>query len=359
MSSRAGKVPPPGIGRSVTMKDVAVAAGVSQSTVSRILNDTPLSIPVSAKTRERVHAVATELGYRPHPFARALRGAPTMLLGAVVRDITDLFFASAIDALSIEAKAHGYSVVLGHAGALADDALALAAILEARHCDAIVLLGDLRNEPRLVQDLRNARIPVVAVWHGSQQHDDSFPTVSVDNHAGVRDALDHLASLGHERIAFVGDETLHDIRERRAAYEEYVRERAVGGRKVPGGYTRHAPNTTDGGELALGELLGLPEPPTAILAATDVLAIGVLHAAYELGITVPDELSVVGFDDIPLASATVPGLTTVRMPMARMIAAAVEIVIGSDAPSKGVHDSRTEIFEPTLIVRHSSGPVAG
>ncbi len=90
--------------RVVTMSDVAEAAGVSQSTVSRILNDTPLSIPVSAKTRERVLAVALEFGYRPHPIARALRGAPTMLLGAVVRDVTDLFFASAIEALSIEAR---------------------------------------------------------------------------------------------------------------------------------------------------------------------------------------------------------------------------------------------------------------
>src|SRR5471032_3321197 len=130
MTRRSQKPGSPGRGPAVTMSDIAKAAGVSQSTVSRILNDTPLSIPVSAKTRERVRAVATELGYRPHPFARALRGAPTMLLGAVVRDITDLFFASAIDALSIEAKAHGYSVVLGHAGAQADEALALAAILE-------------------------------------------------------------------------------------------------------------------------------------------------------------------------------------------------------------------------------------
>jgi DNA-binding LacI/PurR family transcriptional regulator len=355
MSPRAGKVPPRGVGRSITMKDVAVAAGVSQSTVSRILNDAPLSIPVSAKTRERVRAVAIELGYTPHPFARALRGAPTMLLGAVVRDITDMFFTSAIEALSIEAKVHGYSVVLGHARAQADEALALAAVLEARQCDAIILLGDLRNEPLLVQDLRNARIPVVAVWHGSQQHGDSFPTVSVDNRAGIREALEHLTSLGHRRIAFVGDESLHDIRERRSAYLEYMAELAPGA-PTPG-YVQQVPNTTDGGQVAFGELLGLPEAPTAIVAATDVLAIGVIHAAYERGLTVPDHLSVVGFDDIPLASATVPGLTTVKMPIASMIAAAVEIVIGSDAPSKGMHDSRTVIFDPTLIVRRSTAPV--
>ena len=93
------------------MNDIAAAAGVSQSTVSRILNDAPARVDVSRDTRERVQAIASELGYRPHPIARALRGAPTMLLGAVVRDITDPFFAAAIEALSIEAKDHGYSVV--------------------------------------------------------------------------------------------------------------------------------------------------------------------------------------------------------------------------------------------------------
>src|SRR5476649_1080653 len=224
MSSGAGKVQPPGNGRSVTMQDVADAAGVSQSTVSRILNDTPLSIPVSAKTRERVQAVATELGYRPHPFARALRGAPTMLLGAVVRDITDLFFASAIESLSIEAKAHGYSVVLGHARAEADEALALAAVLEARQCDAIVLLGDLRDEPRLIEDLRNARMPVVGLWHGSDQSNDGFQKVGVDNRAGIRAALTHLEGLGHRRIALVRGPALGDMREREAAYDDWMKE---------------------------------------------------------------------------------------------------------------------------------------
>src|SRR6185437_13508908 len=167
----------PGPERAVTMKDVAAAAGVSQSTVSRILNDVPVAIPVSDRTRERVLELARELGYRPHPFARALRGAPSMLLGAIVRDITDVFFPSAVEALSIEARARGYSVVLGTARAEADEALALTAVLEARQCDAIVLLGDLRDEPRLVDDLRRARIPVVALWHGS--HAAPFASVSV------------------------------------------------------------------------------------------------------------------------------------------------------------------------------------
>ena len=302
----------------MTMKDVAAAAGVAQSTVSRILNDAPVSISVTATTRERIHAVASELGYRPHPFARALRGAPSMLLGAVVRDITDMFFAGAVEALSIEAKERGYSVVLGHARAKADEALALTAVLEARQCDAIVLLGDFRGERRLVADLRTAHARVVALWHGSERRGRPFPTVGVDNRAGIHDALEHLTSLGHRHIAFVGAETLGDEQERQAAYREYS-ERA--GVTVLKGYTQRVPNTLRGGGPALSALLRLSPRPTAILAATDTMAIGLIHAAYELGVPVPDQLSIVGFDDIPFAAAAVPGLTTVRMPMTEIVAA--------------------------------------
>jgi DNA-binding LacI/PurR family transcriptional regulator len=337
----------PGPERAVTMKDVAAAAGVSQSTVSRILNDVPVAISVSDRTRERVLELARELGYRPHPFARALRGAPSMLLGAIVRDITDVFFASAIEALSIEARARGYSLVLGTARAEADEALALTAVLEARHCDAIVLLGDLRDEPRLVDDLRRARIPVVALWHGSDAA--PFASVSVDNRAGIRAALDHLYELGHRRVAFCGNDTLLDVHERRVAFEMRAAELGL---PVGPELVRHTDNTLAGGEAAFAELLAVPDPPTAVLAATDVIAIGVIHAAYERGVRVPADLSVVGFDDVPLAAAIVPGLTTVQMPVAAMVGAAVERV--TDGAAAG--DDPPAPFRPSLVVRGSSGP---
>src|SRR4029079_9468720 len=149
-----------------TMRDIAVAAGVSQSTVSRVLNDVPTRVPIAPETRERVSATARRLGYRPNPLARGLRGAPTMLLGAVVRDITDPFFAGAIEALSIAAMSHGYKLVLGHARGRACDALVLTAVLHARHCDAIVLLGDLQDQPRLIADLADSLVPVVGLGQG-------------------------------------------------------------------------------------------------------------------------------------------------------------------------------------------------
>ncbi len=223
------------------MRDIAAAANVSQSTVSRVLNNAPTRVPIAEETRERVTLAARKLGYRPNPLARGLRGAPTMLLGAVVRDITDPFFAGAIEALSIEAMARGYNVVLGHAQGRTDQALALTAVLETRHCDAIVLLGDMQDQPRLLADLRTSLVPVVALWQGSSLLE--VPTVDVDNVAGVRDGLEHLVELGHRRIAFVSGRHLGDIREREAAFIGFMTERFGG---VDPAFVRQVPNTPIG-----------------------------------------------------------------------------------------------------------------
>jgi len=358
------------------MRDIATATGVSRSTVSRILNDAPLTVPIAARTRERVLAAARDVGYRPNPFARALHGAPTMLLGAIVRDITDPFFAGAIEAVSAEARTLGYNIVLGHAHAEATEAYALAAMLEARQCDAILLLGDMGDQPRLLDDLRDTHVPVVALWQGSEL--DLIPGVSVDNRSGIATAIAHLSALAHRRIAFVGGRLLGDIRERQDAYAEAMAD-LLG--DVPPGYVQHVANTPGDGEAALRALMRLSPRPTAIVASTDVLAIGILRGALVLGIRVPEELSVVGFDDIPMATFTVPALTTVRMPMAEMAAAAIALAVGAtgrtvgdgagdarrhDAPDRP-HDRESDggeivrrgralarLFRPELVVRQST-----
>lgn len=332
-----------------TMRDIASAAGVSQSTVSRVLNDVATRVPITAETRARVHEAARQLGYRPNPLARGLRGAPTMLLGAVVRDITDPFFAGAIEALSGEARSRGYNVVLGHAHGRADEAIALTAVLETRHCDAIVLLGDVQDQPRLIKDLRDSIVPVVALWQGSSPLE--VPTVDVDNRAGILAALEHLVGLGHSRIAFVSARLLGDIREREAAFIEFMRERFGG---VPDGYIRQVPNTPTGGEAAARNLLNLPEPPTAIVTSTDALAIGVLHEAATLDRVVPRDLSVVGFDDILFAGHTVPALTTLRMPTAEIVREGMRLAVDATRDPRQPREPTVKIIAPSLIVRQST-----
>jgi LacI family transcriptional regulator len=270
-----------------------------------------------------------------------------MLLGAIVRDITDPFFSGAVEAVSIAARAHGYSIVLGLAHARATEAYDLATLLEARQCDGILLLGDMGDQPRLLADLRASHVPVVAMWQGTSL--DVVPGVQVDNRLGTRLAVEHLVGLGHRWIAFVGGRPLGDIREREAAYGEAV---AATHGEVPPGYVQHVANTPEGGEAALAALLRISPRPTAIVASTDVLAMGVLRGALLRGVRVPNELSVVGFDDIPMAKSAVPGLTTIRMPIAAMAAEAVALAL---EPGRRDATAGPRVFPPTLIVRQSTG----
>ena len=337
-----------------TMQDIADASGVSQSTVSRVLTGAANAIPINPATRERILEVARQMRYRPNPLARGLRGARTMLLGVIVREITDPFFAGAVDAISTEANRRGYNVVLGDAHGRTDEAIALRAVLETRHCDAIVLLGDTSDQPRLMEDLRDTSFAVVGLWQGTSPVS-GISIVGVDNKFGVDLLMDHLLGLGHRKIAFIGGvfvegRLIGDIGERRVAFLERA---AAEGLETPDGFVRDARNTLGGGAGALEALMALPERPTAIVASTDVLAIGTLHAACHMGLDVPGEISVVGFDDLPMAEYTTPALTTIRMPMAEMAAAGVKAAVGEDGDREPM---TLQLFKPTIVVRESSGP---
>ena len=252
-------------GRTVTMQDIARLSGVSQSTVSRVLNDAVTTVPIAADTRERVLEAADRLGYRPNPLARGLRGAKTMLLGIIVREIADPFFAPAVEAVSIRARERSYNVVLGSAHSRADEAIELHAVLETRHCDAIILLGDMRDQPRLLDDLTASKVPVVALWTGSAL--DGVDTVNVDNRAGIGMAIDHLAELGHRRFGFIGESPHGDVQERSAAFVDRLT--ALGMPPAPEHIV--AASTDPGaGADAFRRLMSLSEPPTAVVTATDI-----------------------------------------------------------------------------------------
>jgi DNA-binding LacI/PurR family transcriptional regulator len=353
---RAAVIAAPRAGRPPTMQDIADAAGVSQSTVSRVLTGAPNAIPINPATRERILEVARQMRYRPNPLARGLRGARTMLLGVIVREITDPFFAGTIDAISTEADRRGYNVVLGHAHGRTEEAIALRTVLETRHCDAILLVGDTSEQPRVMQELRDANFAVVGLWQGTRPMP-GVSVVGVDNRAGIDGLMTHLLGLGHRRIAFIGGAfpegvLIGDIGERRAAFLERA---AAEGLAVPDSYVRDAQNTLAGGARAFRELMELAERPTAVMASTDVLAIGALHAACGAGIAVPGEISIVGFDDLPMAEYTTPALTTVHMPIAQMAAAGVKAAIEEQAGPDAV---TLRIIKPEITIRDSSGPAA-
>jgi DNA-binding LacI/PurR family transcriptional regulator len=335
------------------MRDIAAASGVSQSTVSRVLNNAPTKVPIAPETRERVIRTARRLGYRPNPLARGLRGAPTNLIGAVVRDFSDVFYAGVIETLVVESMAHGYNVVLGHVHGQLDEGTPLTTVLETRHTDAIILLGDMQAYPELLADLRGSAVPVVALWQGTSPLE--FPTANPDDRGGVHAGLAHLAALGHRRIGFLSAELPNGYRIREDAYVDFMRERFGG---VPDGYLQRCPGTLDGGESALARLMSLPEPPTAVAASTDLVGVGALHAAAGLGVPVPARLSVVGFDDILIASHTVPALTTLRMPIAEIVAHAVAQAVALAREPATSRGPSLATFQLSLIVRESTAPPA-
>ena len=346
--------------RAPTMQDIADALGVSQSTVSRVLTGAPTPVPINPVTRQRVVEMARQLRYRPNPLARGLRGSRTMLLGVIVREITDPFFAGAIDAISTEASKRGYNVVLGHAHGRTDEAIALRAVLETRHCDSIIIVGDTSDQPRLLTDLSDAHASVVGIWQGSASLT-GMPTVNVDNRAGIVSVLDHLIGLGHRSFGFIGGSfsfaggrAFGDIWERQVAFVEELEARNI---DVRAECVRDVYNSYAGGVSGFEELMAVPNRPTAMIASTDVLAFGALRAASRLGLKVPDDVSIVGFDDLPLAEHMNPPLTTVRQPISDMAAAAVRMAIDRvTADGAELGEAAAECLQPTLVIRESSGP---
>jgi DNA-binding LacI/PurR family transcriptional regulator len=330
-----------------TIKDVSRLAGVSQSTVSRVLSGGYSVVPITPETRERVLRAAQELRYRPHPLARGLRGAGTALLGLIVRDIADPFFTAMLKVIAIEARRRGYNLVLGDACSSAEEAQALTQVLEVRHCEAILLVGDVVDEPRLLADLSGSDLTVVALCQGARAP--GLSTVNADGEAGARLALEHLFALGHRRIALLDAGWIGDVQPRRLAYRAFVREYGL---RVPATYQQVATNDASGGEAGCARLLELSEPPTAIFATTDVLAIGALKAVHSTGMRVPHDVSLVGFDDIPFAAYTVPPLTTVRQPMEAMARLAIELALRGAADQ--LPAAETHWLTPQLVVRNST-----
>src|SRR5262245_19955555 len=269
-----------------------------------------------------------------------------MLLGIIVREIGDPFFAPAVEAVSVHARERSYNVVLGSAHSRADEAIELHAVLETRHCDAIIVLGDMRDQPRMLDDLAAAKVPVVALWQGDALA--GIHTIDVDNRAGVRIGIDHLVALGHRRFGFIGASRHGDIRGRRAAFVEHLTE--LGMAPVPEHIVAAVTEPAAGAE-AFRRLMATPAPPTAVLTGTDNLAIGALHAAHGLRLAIPEQVSVVGFDDIPLAAFTAPPLTTVHNPVSEMAKLAVELAIGGSYGGAAHH-----VLAPGFTVRSTTGP---
>jgi DNA-binding LacI/PurR family transcriptional regulator len=345
----------PAIG-SVTLRDVAERAHVSITTVSRILNGRVTGVPVREETRERIVAAASELGYRPNLLARALRGSRSSLLGVIARDVSDPFHVQILRGINDAARERDYRLFLGHVDYRPDVAAVYGSMFEQSHADGIIVIGDIQGGDAALEDLAERHLYIVGVSDRTERR--RVPGVYVDNAAGTRLAMDHLWNLGHRSIVCVTDQRTEDGPVRAEVYQAYLRDHGIGERSRVYFTTQPDPEPS----YRLGrELLGhfdRPTRPTAIFAASDTIAIGIMQAAFQAGIAVPGQLSIIGFDDIDLAAFTVPPLTTVSqsgVEMGHLAANMVFDMIEHETPGS---DTPDVIVKPSLVVRQSTAPAA-
>jgi LacI family transcriptional regulator len=287
------------------IREIARRAKVSTATVSRTINRVPTVDPQLAK---RVWKVVEDLGYYPNTQARALVSGKSRIFGLVVSEITNPFFPEIVQAFEDIAVQHNYEILLTstvHNPKRME--LAVRRMIE-RRVDGVAILT-FGMEDSLVEDLRFRKVPLVFVDVGP--HVPGVSNIRINYQHGIRQAVQHLAALRHNRIAFIaGPSSLKSAMARKTAFEVAMQEIGL---TVPPEMIVEGDHRMEGGMRALVQLAGLPSRPTAILCSNDMTAVGVMREAYEYGIVIPRDLSLVGFDDIRLSQFTTPPLTTVQM----------------------------------------------
>jgi DNA-binding LacI/PurR family transcriptional regulator len=325
--------------RRPTLEDVAERAGVSRALVSIVMRDVA---GASEQTRERVRRAADEIGYRPDPRARRLRQHRTKLLG-VTFTAGQEFHADLVDGVYVAAEELGYDVVLSGVTPHRDEPRALRTLIDDR-CEGLVLIGP-EMPVRRLGDLA-AKVPVVVVARRVRGVD----AVRSDDVAGAALAMDHLLGLGHRRILYLDGGRAPGAAERRRGYLRAARAAAIPELTHPGGLTERE------GAAAASSMLESQALPSAVFAFNDRCALGVMDVLIRAGVPVPQEVSVLGFDDSPLAGLAHIDLTTIRQDSAGLARAAVQRLVAR-LDEVSVDGSAVDIArEPTLIVRGSTAP---
>lgn len=330
--------------RAVSIKDIASAAGVHHSTVSRALRNGPM---VKDETADRIRKIAKAAGFTISAVARSLATQKTHLIGVVVTDITDPFHHEIISGLDKVAEQNGYSVILADSQGDPDRERRVVRSFHERRVDAIVVMSS-RVGGRYVSQLAERKIPIVLI--NNQRQESFVHSVNINNEEGATAAVRHLVALGHRRIAYIGNQNrVYSDTERMKGYRRALKEANI---LVDQNCVVHAEFNPEGGVVAIRKLLALKPAPTAVFCYNDMLALGVLKGAREF-VRVPQDLSIVGFDDLFLANYLEPALTTVQQPKWDMGKLAMELTLKLLAGEKV---SKTTTVPGKLIVRASTVP---
>lgn len=295
--------------KTVTMRDVARRANVSQSTVSRVLSGSSSPVPIGEETRQRVLEAVRELGYQPNLHAGSLRGKKTQMLAMMIADIGNPFYHPMVRAVQDVARSHRYDVMVANTDHLAAEERFFCDSILRRPVDGILLVPYHLSRAEIDRLLTRTGAPVVALG----QHVD-HPEVDVvfgNDELAIQQAISWLIEeKGHTRIGFIGPSPDSPVGNRRRLAFLDTLERA-GLQAPPSAYFQTGDWSPESGLEAMAALLSLPTPPTAVFACNDLMAIGAIQQAKQQGRRVPEDIAVVGFDDIPAASWIDPRLTTI------------------------------------------------
>ena len=334
-----------------TLEQVARLAGVSRSTVSRVINAQPNVRPA---TEERVWQAIRESGYQPNAVARSLVTQRTRIISMIIPEavttlFTDPFFPLLLCGVTETCNTHQYQLMLSLFTTSTDPQEMYRRVLHSGYLDGVIVASAALDDP-LIPNLLRDQIPFVSIGF---HPDERVHYVDVDNTGGARMAVEHLIRLGHRRIAAItGPPDMVAGRDRLSGYRQALEAHRI---SIDENLIAQGNFAEISGLSAMQQLL--PHSPSAVFVANDTMAIGALKALRQAGLRVPQDVTLVGFDDIPIASAIEPALTTVRQPIERLSATAVEVLLGI-LDGAAAEPTVSRIILPTeLVIRASSSSV--
>jgi LacI family transcriptional regulator len=321
----------------VTIYDVAREAGVSMATVSRVVNGNP---NVKPQTRKKVLATIERLGYRPNAVARGLASKKTTTVGVIIPDISNTLYAEIARGIEDIANMYHYHIILSNSDQKAERELQLINAMLEKQVDGLIFLGGAVTDEH-VKMLKSASIPVVLSATEDPHHE--LPSVNIDHKLAAKDAVNELIENGNRFIAMITGPLFDPMRgsARFSGYKEALEEAGIPFHEelVRSGNYRY-----ESGAAAAEYFLTLSERPTAIFAATDEMAIGAIHHLQDAGLHVPNDISVVGCDDIPMAQMVRPKLSTVSQPMYDIGAVSMRLLTK--------YMNNEDVESPTVILQH-------
>lgn len=326
------------------IQQVAKRAKVSTATVSRVLNG---SSSVREKTSAHVRNVIAELNYVPNTHARSLRVGRARMFGLIVSDINNPFFPELIDAFEALAAQQGIDVIFMHTNYDPKRLLSCIRRMVERNVDGIAVMTSEVDQEAL--ELAPKSVPLVLM--NQPDYMEQYRNVPVEYSTGFREALEHLQSLGHIDIGFIaGPSTLSSAKRRHQEWARAMKRLKLPVRK---NWIVIGDMRVEGGSRAMQSLMSLDRCPTAVLTSNDLMAVGALQAASQEGLSIPEDISLIGFDDLPVASMVVPQLTTIRLPRREIASHAFSSLLQA---TRDGHASKCEIVHTRLVVRKSTGP---